>query len=139
MWTNLDIRIINLVSKVAKSPLHTYIHTYVNIFNLDSFTSWVGLHVTFSVYVWFHSVWYKSRAPEPNYIHWERFVRTIHFVASTESSCFTTLLKYWLIDLLLFSWGTRWICPKFQKRVDPVLLFYLISLTATIKSMNNCQ
>jgi hypothetical protein len=40
----------------------------------------VGQSVTFSVYVWFRFVRYKSHAPHSKYIHWERFVQQIHFV-----------------------------------------------------------
>jgi hypothetical protein len=40
----------------------------------------VGQSVTFSVYVWFHFVRYKSHAPHSKYIHWERFVQQIRFV-----------------------------------------------------------
>jgi hypothetical protein len=45
------------------------------------------------MYVWFNWIWYNSHAPQSKYIHWERFVQTIDFLDSTESSSFTTVLK----------------------------------------------
>jgi hypothetical protein len=78
MYTNIDIRYgIRIGSKVIVSSLI--------ILRLDT-----RLGVTFSTYVGILIVRYKSYAPQAKYIHWERFVRAIHFGASTESSCFTT-------------------------------------------------
>jgi hypothetical protein len=60
------------------------------------------------------------------YIHWERFVWAIHFVASTESSCFTTnvlffcqdecyycLTYIWLQDVEQWKIGLT-LCPTFS-------------------------
>jgi hypothetical protein len=80
---------------------------------LDSFTPWVGLGITFSVYVWFHIARYKSHAPHLKYIHWERFVPTVHFVDSTESGCFTRVCKT-NFDFVSVRLKTKW-CSRSSK------------------------
>jgi hypothetical protein len=59
---------------------------------------------------------YKSDAPKLKYIHWERSVQQIHFLDSTESSCFTT--ERATFCFVLFGSGKPKLClhsPKVHK------------------------
>jgi hypothetical protein len=123
MYANLDVRIINLDKYGQCIPIIKL--------RLESFTMWVGLGITFSIYVWFHIVSYKSNAPHQNtFMYWERFVQKIHFVAqlnpavSQQSNCTFYCLKssHWA-QISFPSRVTKWVVKKLCKMWPNKILF----------------